>query len=169
MKKPKIIIIVGAPGVGKTTVAKILAKRLNGVYMKLSHLRAFHLDPKWKNASRKEANMAYENLVFIAKNYVRHNYTPVIIEDILTTHSQRLKKDFLGLPIFIVNLVMSNQDTQKKRVLTESRDSGYRNWKDALVINRFYQRRKISSVEMKTDTTTISANSAVNKIISALK
>lgn len=167
-QKPEVIIIIGAPGVGKTTTAKILAKQLKAIMLRLSWLRALHLDPKWKNASLREANMTYRTLVFMTKNYLRHKFHPIVIEDILSTHAQRLKRDFRGTPYFIVNLVMSDNAMQKKRVLTATRDSGYRKWKDASEINRFYRRRTSGAREVKIDTTHTSPVKVVQYIVRAL-
>ncbi len=48
------IFIAGAPGTGKTTVAKLLQKRLKSPAIEYSWIRGFHLDEGWTNISEKE-------------------------------------------------------------------------------------------------------------------
>ena len=56
---------------------------VNGfVLIDFGWLRGGHLDNKWSNANPKEEEMAFENLLFIIKNYWQHGYKNVIVTDL---------------------------------------------------------------------------------------
>lgn len=69
-----LIVIAGVPGSGKTTVSKLLKEKLNGPYIDFGCLREFHLDREWKRANETEEQMAFDNLVFMLKNYIKNDY-----------------------------------------------------------------------------------------------
>ena len=66
---PRLLFIGGAPGSGKTTVSRILHEKFQSVMIDFGTLREFHLDDLWTKESETEEQMAFENLVFILKNY----------------------------------------------------------------------------------------------------
>lgn len=73
-----LIIFGGAPGSGKSTICEILQKRLNSPLIDFGWLREFHLDREWKRANEEEKQMAFENLIFILKNYIKHKYKNIM-------------------------------------------------------------------------------------------
>jgi adenylate kinase family enzyme len=77
----RLIVIGGAPGSGKSTLAAQLRDLLRGPWIDFGKLREFHLERDWSNQSDEEEAMAFENLVGIIRNYVRHGYRNIIVED----------------------------------------------------------------------------------------
>ena len=66
------IFIGGSPGSGKTTISKLLYEKLNHPpLIDFGILREPHLETDWSNQSKKEEQMAFENLVFMLKNYLK--------------------------------------------------------------------------------------------------
>ena len=77
-----LIVIAGAPGTGKTTISNLLARELNSFVFDFGVLRQIHSDNDWSNWSEAEEQMAFENLIFILKNYKKHGHKNVILNDL---------------------------------------------------------------------------------------
>ena len=75
----ELIIVRGASGSGKTTICKLLKKKLACPYLELDWLREYHLDQKWTLENKKEEKVAFENLILIAKNYIKHGYKNLMV------------------------------------------------------------------------------------------
>ena len=50
-----LLVLAGAPGSGKTTVADLLHATLASPYIDFGYIREIHLDREWKNESSREA------------------------------------------------------------------------------------------------------------------
>jgi len=77
-----LIVIAGAPGSGKTTVADLLHGTLKSPYIDFGYIREFHLDQEWKDANPQEEQMSFENLVHIIKNYISYGYNNIVVTDL---------------------------------------------------------------------------------------
>jgi adenylate kinase family enzyme len=164
-----LIFINGAPGVGKTTVAKLLQEKLDSPYIDFGWLRQFHLNKTWSNANEKEEQMSFENLVFILKNYIKNGYSNVIITDLQEFRTQQISKLFDRTEYKIFTLVVNDDEELKARVLNESRDSGYRNFEKAIVWNNELVNRAELPNELKIDNTNLGPKEVVEFIIRHLE
>ena len=61
-RNSRVIVIGGAPGTGKSTLARALRNLLNAPWIEFGRLREFHLKPDWSDQSEAEESMAFENL-----------------------------------------------------------------------------------------------------------
>lgn len=147
------IFIAGAPGVGKTTIVKLLQEKLQSPSVDFGNIREFHLDRTWKNASEREEEMSFENLIFILKNYATHGYTNVIVSDLQDFRIEEIPELFKENSYIIITLFITNDEELTKRVLTESRDSGFRDVEKALKWNKHVQERNKLPKEHKIDNT----------------
>jgi adenylate kinase family enzyme len=147
-----IIFIAGAPGAGKTTVSKLLQEKLNGPYIDFGWLREFHLDREWKRANEKKEQMAFDNLVFMLKNYIKNGYTNVIVTDLLEKRIAQLHELFKSEEYKTFTLTVSDDEELKRRVLEPTRDSGYRNFEEAIAWNLRESQRATLPNETKIDT-----------------
>ena len=160
-----IIFISGSPGTGKSTTSRLLKAALDAPFIELSDLRIWHLKRDWSNQSEAEARMAFENVVFVLKNYLKYGFENVIATDFLEAHMRQVPEIFAGDPYFIFTLVVSDDDILKSRVLDETRDSGYRNYRAALAWNRREIERPLMPGEIKIDTTSLPPEEVVKKIL----
>lgn len=86
----QLIVIAGAPGSGKSTVIKRLHEHYQSVLIEFSDFRVLHLDPEWHKASPMEEAMAFENLLFALRNYLKHRYPYVLLTDLEDERVQQI-------------------------------------------------------------------------------
>lgn len=149
-----LLIIGGAPGSGKTTVSKLLHEKIQSVMIDFGTLREFHLDNEWKKESEEEEQMAFENLIFILKNYLRNGYKNIIVNDLKDFRVQQIPQFFADEDYLIVTLVVNNEEELRERVLNPTRDSGWRDVERALAWNQRIIERPAVRNEYKLDNTT---------------
>lgn len=165
---PSLLFIGGAPGSGKTTVSRLLHEKFQSVMIDFGTLREFHLDDLWTKQSEKEEQMAFENLVFILKNYIRNGYENVIVNDLKDFRIEQIPEVFADDDYLIVTLVVYDDDELRKRVLDPNRDSGWRDVERALEWNRAVIRRPAVRNECKLDNTVNSPEDTAWEIINLI-
>lgn len=160
---PKLIIIAGPPGSGKSSVAKLLSEKLKAPYIDFGRLREFHLDREWKNQGPEEEELTSENLVFIIRNYFQHGYQNVIVDDLRDPRVERLAKTFPESIIF--TLLPSDEELQQR---ITSRDLGWKNVASAIEWNRQCKDRDPFPNEHRLDNSNESPTQTVDRIIKSL-
>jgi len=163
----RLIIITGAMGVGKSTVAKLIKEELNVPVIHHDWLRRFHLDENWTQASFKEADMAFDNIVHIAKNYFSHDYPVVVIDFLYLDWIKKLESLFPGVDIRIFTLTVNDNAELERRVLSE-RDSGWTLTNESIKINHSFDAAPVLENEVKFDTTELTARQTADRILKEL-
>lgn len=163
------IFIGGAPGVGKTTTAKLLQEKLQSPRIELSWIRAFHLDTEWENTSEKEEEMSFENMLFILRNYKKNGFTNVIVNDFEDFRIKQIPGLFPGSSYIIFSLFLKDDEELKRRVLTESRDSGFRDYEKSIKWNKKLMERPSLKSEVKIDNTTNTPDQTTQIILDHLE
>jgi adenylate kinase family enzyme len=147
-----LIVLAGAPGSGKSTIGELLREQQGFPLIDFGWLRQGHLDNKWSNATPEEEEMAYENLIFIVKNYWKHGYKNIIVTDLRDDKVKRLPETFRDKNCIIISLIITDDEELKNRVLGE-RDSGFKNVEEATEWNRDLISRPLWPHEHKIDNT----------------
>jgi broad-specificity NMP kinase len=148
-----LIVLAGAPGSGKTTTMRLLQPILCSPAIDLGHLRAFHLDAAWTNATPQEEQMSFENLIALVTNYLRYGYKNIMITDLEDERVQKIPVLFAKHNYLIATLLVREDDQLATRVCTPTRDSGFRDVARALAWNQSIQQRPLLSNEYRIDTT----------------
>ena len=162
----KIIFISGAPGSGKTTISNQLKIQLKDCpLIDFGWIREFHLNKSWGNATDKEEQMSFENLVFILKNYIKNGYPHIIVNDLLDKRIMEIAKIFKPTDYLIFSLVVNDDKELSQRVLDTTRDSGYKNVKDALRWNKQLINRGPVNNEFKIDNSSKNPKNAIKIIL----
>lgn len=162
------IFLLGAQGSGKTTIARFLKEKLSSPHIDYDWVRGFHLNNNWSNTSDIETKMSFENLVFILKNYKKHNYKNVIVSGFSEHDIEKILGEFKDEKYLVITLFLTDNEVLKQRVLTESRDSGFRDFKESLRFNKKLMDELKYPNEHKIDTTNQSPGETVNQIIDLL-
>ena len=126
--KQQLIIIRGPPGIGKTTIAKELAKKLpNNVAVIDSDILRWDFIPK-KTKTFNDHKVVYKSLFDLTKNYL-DNGLNVIVEGILSarTSSETLRIDkyagFRKKGVKVTYIFLKGTDNiQDKRVKSRKKD-----------------------------------------------
>ena len=166
---PRLLFIGGAPGSGKTTVSRILHEKYQSVMIDFGILREIHLDDLWTKQSEREEAMAFENLVFILKNYLRHGYEKIIVNDLRDFRIVQIPQIFETADFLIVTLVVKDDETLAARVLDPERDSGWRDAERAIEWNRAVLTRPAVENEYKLDNTLITPEQTAREIIDLIE
>ena len=145
------LFIAGAPGSGKSTLARVLHQRLNSPMFEFAWIPEFRLDVY--NSQAREEALSFENLVWVVKNYVRHGYQDVIVTDLNDLRHRELHLRFGRYKYLLLTLVVEDDDLLRRRVLDESRPSGYRDAEAAIRHNRMIMGRSLLPSEYRLDNT----------------
>jgi dephospho-CoA kinase len=146
-----LIVIAGAPGSGKTTVADLLHGTLESPYIDFGYIREFHLDREWKNANPREEQMSFENLVYILKNYIRYGYKNIIVTDLQDFRVQQIPELFAENSYLIATMVIKSDNELALRL--RNRNDGFRDVQRALAWNKQIQERPLVAGEHQIDNT----------------
>ena len=130
------IFLLGAQGSGKTTIARILKEKLGSPHIDFDWIRDFHLNKEWSNTNESEEEMSFENLIFILRNYMQHNYHNVIVGGFTEETISKILVELRDYKYIVVTLILTDNEILKQRVLTESRDSGYRDFEKSIEFNK---------------------------------
>ena len=161
-----LIVIAGAPGSGKSTLASSLKEKLDSTWIDYGKFREFHLDRDWKKANDKEEQLAFENLLLVVKNYLKHGYKNVIVDDLRDFRIQQIPKEFKEGDYIIISLVLDDVELEK-RITT--RNDGWKNVPDAQAWNNALKDRAILSNEYKIDTTHKTPEETLKEVLRLLE
>lgn len=158
------IFLLGAQGSGKTTIARILKEKLSSPHIDFDWLRDFHLNKTWSNTCDSEHEMSLENLLFILRNYKKHGYYNVILGGFRENDIKRVLNELKDEKYIVITLILTDEETLKQRVLTESRDSGFRDFEESIKFNRRLREDLKFPNEYKIDNTNQSPEETANQI-----
>lgn len=162
------VFIFGAQGSGKTTLARLLKEKLNSVHIDFDWIRDFHLNKGWTNTTDIEEEMSFENLVFLLKNYAKHEYKNVIVGGFTEKNIERILSELKDYKNLVITLYLTDDEILKKRVLTESRDSGFRDFEQSISFNKKLRDELHFPNEQKIDNTNQTPEETANQIVAML-
>ncbi len=162
------VFLIGSPGSGKTTVGKLLKEKLNSVYIDYDWIREFNLNRSWDNINVEKDSLALENLLLLLKNYGKHSVQNVIVSGVGDNEMKAILDELKNYNNIIIKLCISDDEVLKKRVLTESRDSGYRDFAASIQLNKRIRDEVNYPKEHKIDSTNETPKETAGQIIEML-
>jgi dephospho-CoA kinase len=160
-----LIIFNGAPGSGKSTIGELLREQKNFPLIDFGWLRGGHLNNSWSNVSPEEEDMAFENLIFVIRNYLKHGYKNVVVNDLKDDKVKLLSDKFKEKDFIIISLIVYDDQELRKRVIG-LRDSGFKNADEAIKWNLNLKNRPLLFNEYKIDNTHNNIEKTISEILS---
>lgn len=158
-----VIVIAGAPGSGKSSVAELLSEKLGSPNIDFGDLRNFHLDPEWKNKNDEEEKIAFENLLFIIRNYLGHDYHDIIVHDLPDFRVPQMAKEFPNSITF--TLAPSSTELEKR---IGARKSGFKDVAKAIEWNENIRKRPPLPNEHRMDNTLRTPRETLEEVLKIL-
>lgn len=166
------IIFGGLPGVGKSTIAKLLAKRLKAVYLRIDSIEQAIKDAAKLNDNNKGVVIAegYMAAYSVAKDNLENGLT-VIADSVnpieITRNDYRKVAIDLNIPYLEIEVICSDRGQHKTRIETRASSiDGLKLPTWQAVLDRDYEPWSTKSITL--DTALISATEAVDKIVQEL-
>jgi broad-specificity NMP kinase len=146
---PDIVLLSGAPGVGKSTLASKLKTVWHGTHINLGSIRSFHLKEDWSDADDKDEEIGFTILCHAVRSYLappsleyisskEKTWKPIIIDDLRSDRIPELAHMFgINYKMGILTL-LADQDSIIQRLRhrkTGFQDEGWAiDWNDGLKI-----------------------------------
>ena len=165
----EVIVIAGALGTGKSSVVKVLQEKLQSPCFEFGWIPEFRKKNGKEISYEEEEELAFENLHLVVKNYIKHGFRNIILSDFEDKRIVNLHDLYADTDYILFTLFVSDDELLKKRVLNESRSSEYRDYKEAIRINVRISKHELLPNEIKIDTTNISVEEVVDKILERLQ
>ncbi|MDR2614966.1 MAG: hypothetical protein LBC28_00135 [Oscillospiraceae bacterium] len=138
----KLIIVHSAPGCGKSTVAAKLHEHYKSPWFEFGWIPEFrNLNPFTELPCALEEQISFENLVLVAQNYIGHGFENVLLSDLNDIRILDIAKQFRDTAHIILTLYSEDEDVIKERVLTRENGNTYKDWEQAIAINRIIRGR----------------------------
>ena len=102
------IFIIGAPAVGKTTLAKELYLRLGGVYIEQNGVPEFVIPAETDDIGEFEETLCWENVLAQARFFAEKGFRNIVILDIDDVRTREIPELFKGSRFIILRLFSSD-------------------------------------------------------------
>lgn len=166
-----LIILGGLPGVGKTTTAKALAKKLRAVYLRIDSIEEALRKSSKNNAKKFDGPEGYMAAYAVAQDNLTNGLTVVADSVNPIEQSRSMWRDTavqINKPYIEIEIICSDKNLHQQRVETRKTDipgQELPTWQN--VLDRDYE--AWTSKQLTIDTSVESIDNCVDKIIRHMK
>ena len=170
-----LIILAGSSGNGKSTVGKKLHELLKSPFMEFTWLPEFRaLNPHTNITPKEEEQIAFENMMLVCKNYLRHKFENIIVSDFDDVRLIDIPIQFKDFSYVIITLYSENDEIIKQRMVqrmqTKLKDEeSYDNYDFSIKHNKMIATRKLLPNEYRIRTDNQSPEQIAEHIITITK
>lgn len=162
----KVLIITGAPGVGKSTISKLWAKKNKGVTIECDYFTEWIFNNRYKRFGKQEEKLVVELTLKTSEIYLNHNM-PVVIENVwksdaiklLKSGFQKINKKPDILFVYLFCSINENHKRDKLRIPANQMK------KRVDLVNSELKKEIFPSYVKKIDTTYLSENETLKLLI----
>ncbi|MBE2255608.1 MAG: AAA family ATPase [Ignavibacteria bacterium] len=165
----KVLIITGAPGVGKSTISKLWAKKNKGVTIECDYFTEWIFNNKYKRFGKLEEKLVIELTLKTSEIYLIHKM-PVVIENVwksdaiklLNSGFQKINKNFdnkLDISFVYLYCAIKENHRRDKMRIPENQMK-----KRVDIVNNELKKEIFPSYVKKIDSTNLSENETLNII-----
>ena len=109
-----------------------------------------------------EEDLSFENLTLVVNNYPNKNFSDIVITDLPTRFVSNLHQVFGKRKYMVITLFVPNDDTLKARVLNPTRSSEYRDWAQAIELNKSIMNHASLPQEIKLNSEELNVESLIS-------
>lgn len=149
----KVIIISGAPGIGKTVVSLLLHEQLGFPIIDFGRMVIAYKDVRPNEVDKNHQQMSFDILMKAIQCHIKYDYCPIIVNDLHDDQVQQVHDYLDKNDYIIISLYIKDQAELQERVLTESRDGSYSDVKDSWERNTAMLDRPLLPNEHRLDNT----------------
>lgn len=161
-----LILVNGAPGVGKTTLSRLLGEHFESPVIDFGLLREFHLDKKWERKNNREEEMTFKILGLMLETYFEYGLKNVFVNDLQEWRVNDLNIRFTGINSLVLSLVVSDYEILKDRI--ERRACGWRDVDAAWERNQKTLERELWDNEIRVDVSVSGIDKAFDHVRNSL-
>ena len=159
-----LIILAGSSGNGKTTVGKKLHELLKSPFMEFTWIPEFRaLNPHKNITPKKEEEIAFENMMLVCKNYLRHKFENIIVSDFNDVRLLDIPLQFRDFSYVIITLYSESDESIKERIINRMKsksenDESFDDYEFSIKHNKIIANRKLlpNEYRVRTDSNTVS-------------
>ena len=162
-----IIVVHGSPGNGKTTIAAKLHEHFKSPWFEFGWIPEFtKLNPHTSISMKEEEQLSFENVVLVAKNYLKHGYENVILSDFNDVRMLDIPQVFAGSRFVIITLYSEDDEVIKNRILTRDNGNDFKDFEQSINSNQMTKRRKLLPNEYRIRSDNQTPETIVEEILS---
>lgn len=163
------LFLHGAPGAGKSSVAQAVHARLGTPVFEFGWIPEFRHRRHGDLTYAQEEAFSFENLALVLKNYRRRGFDRIVVTDLRDPIVRRVPRVFARTNWRLLTLTLADEALLKARVLDETRSSGYRDWEEALALNRLYRTRPLLPREVRLDVAELPVDAVAERVVALLE
>lgn len=146
------IFIIGAPAVGKTTLAKELYKYYNGVYIEQEMVPEFMIPEKCEDEGIFEEEVCWDNIILQAEYFLNKGFKNIIVLDFDDLRAREIPIIFKGYNYIILKLISSNPEQIKEQMIKRKLNgNGLYDIENSIKINHKIMKRELLPNEVLID------------------